>query len=121
MSDQVEIDNILKKKEDLRVQNIMKYDMASFHEIDNIYMMIDTLSSDELDMIIKYAEEQKQISDLVEKRRKQFSNQLRIERIKYKKELNNIRAIQDGDSFDEECEVPAIPRKKINKRRSKKI
>lgn len=88
-----------------------------FSSIDHIHTLIDALSSDELDKIIRYAEEQKQISDLAEKRRKEFANQLRIERIKFKKELNNIRVIQDDDSFDETDEIPAAPRKKVHKKK----
>jgi hypothetical protein len=59
--------------------------------IDELYSVIDLLNKEDIDKIIKYCEEQLIIVDISDKRKKSLANQLRIERIKFRKELNDIK------------------------------
>ena len=88
-------------------------------KLDELYLTIDTLSESELNNIIKYAEEQKTIVHFTEKRRQALANQLRIERIKIKKELNNIKLKQKNDIEDEEdIDMPVVKHNKPHKKKT---
>lgn len=87
-------------------------------KLDELYLTIDTLSEGELNNIIKYAEEQKVLVNFAEKRRQALANQLRIERIKLKKELNNIKSKQkhDDDQNEEDIDFPIVKSKSKHKK-----
>lgn len=86
-------------------------------KIDELYLTIDTLNIEEIDKVIKYAEEQKIIANLTEKRRKDMINKLRVERIRYKKELNDLKARKHKNDSDDSSESD---RKNKNKKKSSK-
>jgi hypothetical protein len=86
-------------------------------KIDELYLTIDTLNIEEIDKVIKYAEEQKIIANLTEKRRKDMVNKLRVERIRYKKELNDIKAKKYKNDTDDSSESD---RKNKNKKKLSK-
>src|SRR5579872_2206963 len=82
-------------------------------KLDEFCSLIDSMNIEQLEKIIKYCEEQRVVASLIEKRRKSFAEQLRIERIKWKKELNNVKKIKREDSFEESTEEEEIKPKKI--------
>src|SRR5271167_3612328 len=87
--------------------------------IDKLYNLIDLLNKEDVEKIIKYCEEQKLIIDLSDKRKKNLANNLRIERIKFKKELNEMKnKIKQNkeDDFDSESEEEIIKNKKKTKK-----
>lgn len=57
-------------------------------KLDQLYLTIDTLSEQELDKLTRYIEEQKLLLNISINRRSKLTNELRIERIKMRKELN---------------------------------
>lgn len=59
--------------------------------LDTLYLTIDTLDIMELDKITKYIEEQKLIIDIIERRKVAITNELKSERIKLRRELNNLK------------------------------
>ena len=61
------------------------------NKLDNLYLTLDTLTEQELDKVVKYIEDQKLIVNVCERRKSQLTNELRIERIKMRKELNAIK------------------------------
>lgn len=95
------------------------FEIDLLNKLDKLYLTIDTLEYHELDKIIKYTEEQKIISKLAESRKKDLSNQLRIERIKMRRELMEERKKnKKEESSDEESEEEK-PKKKIIKKNRK--
>lgn len=95
-------------------------DNSLLDRLDNLYLTIDTLNNEELDKIILYAQDQKTIVKLSDKRKKDLSNQLRIERIKMKKELNNIKKVIIEEDEDSESENKKVIKKPIIRNQSKK-
>ena len=103
----------------------IKLEVVNFDKLDQLYLIIDTLNTEQLDKVIKYCEEQKTVSNLIEIRRKNLAEILRVERIKWKKEMNNIRKqpnkkiIEESESSDFEEEMTEkkkpILKKKIKK------
>jgi len=65
--------------------------MTHEQQLDSIYNFIDMLDLEELNNIIKYCEEQKSVIGLIDKRRKKLAEILRIERIRFRKEMNNVK------------------------------
>ncbi len=94
--------------------------------IDSVYNFIDTLDLEELNKIIQYCEEQKIVIDLIDKRKKKLAEILRIERIKFRKEMNNmekqlVKKKIEEDSESSECEEDVTEKKKpILKKKTKK-
>lgn len=86
--------------------------------LDQLYLAIDTLNMEQVNKIIKYCEEHKLIANLSETRRKNLAEQLRIERIKWKKEMNNVKKNKKEESDDEneeEVEIKTIKSKRASK------
>lgn len=94
------------------------FEIDLLNKLDNLYLTIDTLDFNDLDKVIKYTEEQKIISNLAERRRKDLSNQLRGERIKMRREiLEEKRKSKKEESSEEESEENIPPKKIIKKNR----
>lgn len=66
-------------------------DNLVLNKLDELYLTIDTLTEQELDKIVKYIEDQRLIVNVLERRKSALTNELRIERIKMRKELNSMR------------------------------
>lgn len=77
---------------------------------DELYNTIDTLDLEELKSIVEYCLDQKRIIHISDKRKKILSNQLRIERIKFRKELNDMKKQLENTrmQLDESSEKPKI-------------
>ena len=94
--------------------------------MDSIYNFIDTLDLEELNKMIQYCEEQKVVIDLIEKRRKKLAEILRVERIKFRKEMNSMERQLNKKKVEEEsqssvCEEEVTEKKKpILKKKIKK-
>jgi|HubBroStandDraft_3_1064219.scaffolds.fasta_scaffold540616_1 hypothetical protein len=67
-------------------------DNLVLNKLDELYLTIDTLTEQELDKIVKYIEDQRLIVNVLERRKSALTNELRIERIKMRKELNNMKS-----------------------------
>jgi hypothetical protein len=67
-------------------------DNLVLNKLDELYLTIDTLTEQELDKIIKYIEDQRLIVNVLERRKSALTNELRIERIKMRKELNSMKS-----------------------------
>jgi|SRR5271170_7169384 len=69
----------------------VKEDVEIPNPHDELYNTIDTLDLEALKSIVQYCVDQKSIIHISEKRKKILANQLRIERIKFRKELNDMK------------------------------
>lgn len=85
--------------EDIKIDNIIPYD-----KLDELYNVIDMLDKEEIKKIMQYCIDQQNIVHLLEKRRKNLANLLRIERIKFRKELNEMKK-QLEESISESEEI----------------
>jgi hypothetical protein len=105
------------KESEQSIEDHLEIDLLN--KLDNLYLTIDTLEYNELEKVIKYAEEQKSISKLAEKRKKDLSNQLRIERIKMRRELIEQKKKNKKEESSEEESEEEKPKKKIIKKNRK--
>lgn len=96
------------------------FSLPFIEKIDRIYNFIDELNLEEINEIIKYCEEQKAVIHLIDKRRKKLAEILRIERIKFRKEMNSMdkklnerrEKEESFESEEESIEIKVKPMKK---------
>lgn len=103
------------------IVDVNDYDLLT--KLDNIFIAIDSLNEKELEEVVKYIEDQKFIVKISEKRREKLRNEMRIERIKMRKELNNEnkkkiikqKEIEDQEESSEEEQMKVSKKSKGKK------
>lgn len=106
------------------VESLMN--MSTGEMIDSIYNFIDESDLEELNNIIKYCEEQKSVIGLIDKRKKKLAEILRIERIKFRKEMNSmekqlsLKRQEESESSDSD-EEEKTEKKKPNFKKAKEF
>lgn len=94
-------------------------------KMDNLYLTIDSLGEKDLDKIIKYIGDQKLILGVIERRKSDITNEMRVERIKMRKELNATKedykkTIQKKLKIKEEFESESLEEVKTQKKKIQK-
>lgn len=98
------------------------------NDYDRVLLSLDKFDIDQLNKVIEYCNEQKLLINISDKRKAAIRNELRVERIKMRKELVKKQPLKkqilkvkfDDDDEDEESESESESKKKIIKRKNLK-